>query len=97
MNVNWVMPLSVAIEKIQLVKYNLGKDRSHCLNILRGALLANNSFDVDNLSDENKRAVSRIISSIGNEREDLPEFIFEGLRNHNNDWIISQIDAQKEN
>ena len=74
----------------------LSRDRGNCLNILRRALLANNSFDVDKLSDSDRRAVSRIVSFIGNEQDELPEYIFEGLRGHDNEWILNQIDSQKQ-
>lgn len=84
---HWIMPVAAAIDKINKAKDNLSKDFFYGIEVLRKSLLANNSFDIDNLSEGDKRAARRVISKLSNEDERLPEYLFDGLREKDGEWF----------
>jgi hypothetical protein len=92
----WIQPVSVAVEKINKTKANLEADFDYGVNILRKALLQNNSFEVGNLPEKEQRAARRYISKFADERDELPEYLFEGLRNQTNDWLAKEFFINKE-
>ena len=92
---HWIQPVSVAIEKINKVKQNIESDFDYGVNILRRALLQNDSFEIGNLSDVEQRAARRYISKFSNEDMEIPNYLFEGLRNQSNDWLAREFFINK--
>ena len=87
---HWIKPVSVAVDKINKTKANIAGDFDYGVNILRRALLANNSFEVGNLTEKEQRAARRHISRFSDEKDEPPEYLFEGLRNQSNDWLAKE-------
>ena len=86
----WIQPVSVAVEKLNKTKANLEADFDYGVNILRKTLLMNNSFEVGNLTTKEQNAARRYISKFSNEAHELPDYLFEGLRNQSNDWLAKE-------
>ena len=86
----WIQPVSVAVEKLNKTKANLEADFDYGVDILRRSLLANNCFEVGKLTEKEQSAARRHISKFSNEAHELPDYLFEGLRNHSNDWLARE-------
>lgn len=88
---HWILPASKAVDKINKTKKNLDNDFFYGIEILRRCLLANNSFDIDRLSEKEKRAARRVISKISNEEDTIPEYLFNGLREKDSEWFKKNV------
>jgi len=92
---HWIQPVSVAIEKRNASAKNIESDFDYGVNILRKALLQNDSFEIGNLTDSEQKAARRYITKFSDEGDSIPQYLFDGLRNHSNDWLAREFYINK--